>query len=136
MTREEAKSILLNAAWLGTNEGREKIESAVEFLCGEPCDDAISRQAVLDAIGRVGMCKCSTNEIEAVSECTRAVKALPLVTAEPKTGRWIKHDNGAWWECSKCHAERAYGNEYCPDCGSHNGDIAKMVEPQESEEQT
>lgn len=53
---------------------------------------------------------------------------------EPKTGHWIKHDNGSWWECSECHAERAYGNEYCPDCGSHNGDIAKMVEPQESED--
>jgi len=45
---------------------------------------------------------------------------------EPETGHWIEHDNGAWWECSECHSERAYGNEYCPDCGSHNGDIARM----------
>jgi hypothetical protein len=24
--------------------------------------------------------------------------------------------------------------QYCPDCGSHNGDIAKMFEPQEGED--
>ena len=126
MTREEAKSILLNAAWLGTNEGREKIESAVEFLCGEPCDDAISRQAVLDAIGRVGMCKCSTNEIEAVSECTRAVKALPPVTAEPKTGHWIKRPHG--FKCSNCLIVHSHTSIFCPSCGT------KMVEQSATKE--
>jgi hypothetical protein len=61
-------------------------------------------------------------------------KLLKALEQEPKTGHWIMHDNGAWWECSECHTERAYGNEYCPDCGSHNGDIAKMFEPQEGED--
>ena len=31
MTREEVKHILLNTAWLGTNENRERTEKAVEI---------------------------------------------------------------------------------------------------------
>jgi hypothetical protein len=31
MTREEAKTILKNAAWLGTHEDRDKVEQAVEM---------------------------------------------------------------------------------------------------------
>lgn len=54
------------------------------------------------------------------------------VTPQPKTGHWIERDG--YWECSECHAERVYGNEYCPDCGSHNGDIAKPYKEGEVEE--
>ena len=43
MTREQARNTLRNAAWLGTNEDRERIEKAVELLCGEPCEDTVSR---------------------------------------------------------------------------------------------
>lgn len=93
----------------------------------EPSGDAISRQAVLD------LCDSKDPEYRVI-HFKEDVECLPSVNSqEPKMGHWIKHDNGAWWECSECHAERAYGNEYCPDCGSHNGDIAKMIEPQESE---
>lgn len=48
----------------------------------ESCEDAISRQAAIDAIRRIRMCKCSTNEVEAVAECLRVVEALPSV--QPK----------------------------------------------------
>jgi hypothetical protein len=41
-----------------------------------------------------------------------------------KKGHWIKKEYS--FECSECHSERAYGNEYCPDCGSHNGDVRIM----------
>lgn len=51
-----------------------------------PCGDCISRQAMLDAISRIGLCKCGTNEVQAVVECLRAVEALPPVTPRPKTG--------------------------------------------------
>ena len=140
-----ARSMLLGLPSVTPNQKQERIT-----------DDAISRQAVLDAIGRVGICKCSTNEIEAVSECTRAVKALPPVTAEPKTGHWIEtaedyykaineygggvnEDTPYFTDdcaCSVCLARfSVIDNEterfdYCPNCG------AQMVEPQESEEQT
>lgn len=123
MTREQAINHIKNSTLYKYD--RETADMAITALEAEPCSDAISRQAVLDAIGRVGMCKCSTNEIEAVSECTRAVKALPPVTAEPKTGHWIKRPHG--FKCSNCLIVHSHTSIFCPSCG------AKMVE--ESEEQ-
>lgn len=50
---------------------------------------------------------------------------------EPKTGHWISHydedEKEGWYECDRCHTERAFNTKFCPDCGT------KMVEPQESE---
>lgn len=41
---------------------------------------------------------------------------------EPKTGHWISHyDEDAkegWYECDRCHTERAFNTDYCPDCGA------------------
>ena len=78
----------------------------------------------------------------AMQESMDDIRALPSVTPqEPKTGHWIPTEydsyadgNPVWdkWECSECGCEHN-GEEdtltaYCPDCG------AKMVEPQESED--
>ena len=52
-----------------------------------------------------------------------ALEQQPCEDSQKRTGHWIKHYE--YWECSECYTERAYGNEYCPDCGSHNGDISK-----------
>lgn len=114
-----------------------------EHLEKEPCKDAISREAVLEAVSKIGLCKCNTNEIEAVDECLRVVKALPPVTPQPKTGRWISFGTKGEIDgqivrtfiCSECDAISIFrvtnGNivngDLCPNCG------AKMVEPQESE---
>lgn len=60
-------------------------------------------------------------------------KAIKALEQEPKTGHWISHydedEKVGWYECDRCHIERAFNTDYCPDCG------AKMIEPQESEEQ-
>ena len=55
---------------------------------------------------------------------------------KPKTGHWIEHPHecGENWEysmyeCSECHHWVDDDSDYCPSCG------AKMVEPQESEEE-
>lgn len=99
----------------------------------EPTGDLISREAVHDEIEEWWLSGDSDGR-DLVKRLHGRIDNIPSANPqESKTGHWIKHDNGAWWECSECHAERAYGNEYCPDCGSHNGDIAKMIEPQESE---
>lgn len=89
MTREEARDKILELRLYGGLVGitcTDALEMALDSLEQEPCEDSISRQAVLDAISRIGLRKCSTNEVQAVAECLRAVEALPLVTPQPKTG--------------------------------------------------
>ena len=112
MTREEAKRVLeFDLDHTHNNESKEALRMAIKALEQEPCDvfdeygnykypsdveltepntatsvpceDAISRQAVSEAISRISLCKCNTNEIDAVDECLRAVKYLPPVNPQP-----------------------------------------------------
>jgi Zn finger protein HypA/HybF involved in hydrogenase expression len=98
------------------------------------CDDAISREAVYRILKEYHI---DEEEIEsAMDECQNLtvnsiisdVSLLPSVTH--KSGKWIDI-NGIYAECSNCNEEIYITGDfnYCPNCG------AKMVEPQESEEQ-
>lgn len=114
----------------------------------KPCEDCISRQAVLDEIddtNRRGGFGCKLS----YTRCRGHIEQLPPVTQKPETvtefadrcrecgakyGKWIFVDKAKEHaHCSECD----YGNvdlfdgrphNYCPNCG------AKMAEPQESEE--
>jgi len=59
------------------------------------------------------------------------IDGIDTLEQEPKTGYWISHyDEDAkegWYECDRCHTERAFNTDFCPDCG------CRMIEPQESE---
>lgn len=78
-------------------------------------NNCVNRQLVFDIIENARF------KAEAIAE----IEKLPAEVAENKAGHWIEHneDYYFWVECSVCHGERRYGNEYCPDCGSHNGDM-------------
>ena len=118
-------------AW-AVKEVTEALQSISErldkALSQEPCEDAISREAVLDAVSE------GCQELRGVyGRCEELINALPSVTQ--KSGEWINDKNDIPI-CSRCgyipQFDRAiddyeYSN-YCPSCG------AKMVEPQESEE--
>lgn len=130
-----SRLILQSAVWLASDEQRELIDAAVDILCGEPCEDTISRHAVLDLM----QMRMSGKEL------FKAVYELPPVTPKQRTGHWIEYTRvlipepiNRWeqaWYCSEC----GYGNQecedgsawlewkYCPNCGT------KMVEPRESE---
>ena len=82
----------------------------------EPCDDCISRQAVLEVLTR--------NRVHFVDMVmiTSELKALPSVTPKPKTGHWILTDDDFVY-CSEC--EDSYYSRpidaswhYCPNCGA------------------
>jgi len=95
----------------------------------EPCENAIGRSDMLDAIGHG---TTYTSE-----ELQKIIKALPSVNPQPNIGHWI--DDGFYAEghshkafhCSRCGYNVLGFKEdlsnFCPSCG------AKMVEPQESE---
>ena len=107
-------------------------ESRSEIL--NTCGDAISRQAVLDLMrGLTRWCVRSEdgkwkNVGLLYDDVMFGIDALPSVTPQQRTGRWIKvvdevdsHGNETWHhECSICGSDKSGWGTYkhCPDCGT------------------
>ena len=126
MTREEAINHLKTVAKTAIDSGYDSavvdaVDMAREALEQEPCGDAISREAVLDALHVEGR---PTKRFDYVIEVRRDIKALPPVTPQPKTGHWIKtkeQDNAEpliLWKCSECLTVQRLKTKYCPNCGA------------------
>ena len=86
----------------------------------EPCEDCISRQAVLD-INFKRIIFATTKPVEMIEQ---KVKALPSITPQLKIGRWIKTD-GLYknvYSCSECERKVVLQNiskyKFCPNCGA------------------
>ena len=101
-----------------------------EALSQEPCDDAISRQAVINAIendcmkGGLGSCFACYNDAQAFRG---EIEKLPSVTQ--KSGKWIYKDryyhDTITAECSECHREVEIPTcmeelmyKFCPYCSA------------------
>lgn len=108
------------------------IREWVELLAKqEPCDDAISRQAVLDALDKSKYSNefCEEHHIDWSINLGMAhivVNELKPITPHPKVGQWVKtfEPNEAepfiLWECSNCHKTviGSMKSDYCPNCGA------------------
>lgn len=90
-------------------------------------NDTISRQAAIDIIKNHSYpVRYDGNSIEQGMTLTgieQALKEVPSVQPEQKTGRW-EHDGGKFanrWICSQCgykfYFEKSEA-KYCPDCGA------------------
>ena len=95
----------------------------------EECEDAISRQAVLD-LPRIKTHNHWGNVIKE-SVDVEDVRQLSPVTAE-KVGKWKrismdKYSEHAkyWYRCDRCGEDNLGNTNYCPNCG------AKMQEVEE-----
>lgn len=109
MTREEAIEVIKqDIPCEHDTDLIEALEMAIKALSQEPCDDAISRQAVINAIendcmrGGLGSCFACYNDAQAFRG---EIEKLPPVTQ--KSGKWIKkEDDTCWWyACSECEQE-------------------------------
>lgn len=166
MSREEAIDLLDNLIGMVEDNQESDYDTAlkmgIQALSQEPCDDTVSRQAVLDEINRIGIKAFET--YTDYSQLYDFVDTLPSVTqesdeqlykngfadgyeqghkdAEQKSGKWIR-----WRE------EVQRGTHYteniphckCSECGKEYDIFAsrfinycpncgcRMVEPQESE---
>lgn len=109
---------------LGYKQGNigEQIESlnlAINTLKQEPCEDSISRQAVIDLIADYEFYELNMGQV------AKGIRDLPSVTPQPKTGHWntYKLSQGGideeWLECSECMWSNALSipRNYCPNCG-------------------
>ena len=101
----------------------------------QPCEDAISRQKVLDIIdGNIERMHDGNaywklpewkQKIIDVNQIIKGqiIHMVSPVTPQPKTGHWITkpHIYGVTY-CSECDFELKIDNtNYCPNCGSYNG---------------
>ena len=117
-----------------SEEGYEHFQMAIKALEQEPCEDAMSRQAVLDMASVIETDDYSGNEILEVVDVDD-IKALPSVTPAQKKGKWIDTDvtllNRQGYIvheviCSECNGIsyfRKMGDKYiganlCPNCGA------------------
>lgn len=84
----------------------------------EPCDDAISRQAVLKQLKG-----CLTGGETEYSYAKIHIDNIPPVTPQPKTGHWIyKTVRGEEVPCcSRCGLDNGtyYEFNFCPECGAN-----------------
>lgn len=105
-----------------------------ERLPEEPCEDAISRQAAIDAMWHsVGS---ENGELQSFAEAVitdaeEEIKALPSAQPERKKGKWIPDEISAYdmpngksrgwipWLCSECgYCVGKHQTRFCPDCGA------------------
>jgi hypothetical protein len=95
----------------------------------EPCEDCVSRQAVLDDMYEL----CNTEETleenpwrdnPHIDAITDAIENLPSVTPQQKVGKWIAVENEEMktvgYYCSECDLpmETEYRTNFCPNCGA------------------
>lgn len=139
MTREEAKGNLIHAIRWNDIPKKEALEIAIQALKQEPCEDAVSREAVLDIFAD------NADATRPYSTAWEKIRELPSVNPQPQVGYWIyiskrrlvdETDEGGIYitdykcTCSECGGDFGFqkmSDAYCKYCG------AKMVEPQEGE---
>ena len=135
----------INEAYNNPNK-HDDLSKMLDMLAQqEPCEDAISRQAVLDGLASIAKAKARSDAQKSLmGRVVFFTEHLPPVTPQPKTGHWewVQYDYNPKlgnWHCSECRCvflEFVEKNEksniplykYCPQCG------AKMIEPQDSED--
>ena len=121
MTNEEAIGNLTHAIRWNDMPKKEALDMAMKALEQQPCEDAISRQAVISTIYDN---KSDFKNDFAQGFFADRINDLPPVTPQPKIGRWIEHPHEAgenWefsrYECSECHVWADDDSDYCPNCG-------------------
>lgn len=122
MTKEEAikklqkQKIEYLDKWVDFSGVAEAFDKAINALEQEPCEDAISREAVLNEI-------YNTDGISNIYFCLAdKINALPPVKPAEKVGWWIIYDvhGHKACKCSECDMDVSYpcNDKFCKYCGS------------------
>ena len=138
MTIDEAKAYFKRHIDLYCVTGicREAEEMAIQALEQEPCEDAISRQAVLDLAYTIKTDDYSDNQLLDIVEIDD-IKDLPSVKPQP-TGHWImrhrkvntiNYRTGEDVLTGEIHTVKELiryecDEPYCSECGKRAGDTS------------
>ena len=98
-----------------------------------PCEDAVSRESVLDAIDEWKEACLDSGHKETVSDIKLIRKdfiELPSVTPKQRTGKWVPSDSQCGIQCLICgvpvddfcysidYIDLDYIPNFCPNCGA------------------
>lgn len=126
MTREEAKRWIYRKFNSGETE-KLMADLIIQALEQEPCEDAISRRALLEEIEngiKAGNYEegyeeySHINDMDDIIEC---IKYADSIQPKPKTGHWIRMKAYEKWGCSECSTVFRFTfkeHYYCPNCGA------------------
>ena len=122
MTRDEAVAYItewLKDEYALNDKDREALQMAISALEQEPCEDAVSREAVLNCFTATKLKK-----FDFILYAREEIKKLPSVTRQ--TGKWI-YRRGDKYSCSKCGTTTSVDEagidekpmyKFCPYCGA------------------
>lgn len=128
MKNEEAKRIAIGLRTDFKCESETMVDfcnTIIKALEQEPCDDAISRQAAIDAADRADYTGLAVEDVKNVTdEVVKEIKKLPSAQPKRPKGHWII--DGHHIQCSVC-AETMCNTDregdkipmnFCPNCGA------------------
>lgn len=98
-----------------TKELEDALKLAMKALEQQPCEDAVSRTLVHEAI------TASIAESENPYEMWQRIETLPSVTPQRPKGKWIEIEIDAGefiYKCTKCGMRVINPYKYCPNCGA------------------
>jgi hypothetical protein len=102
------------------NECDKAFEMAIEALEQEPCEDCVSRQAVLNLFDKSAYYSWEMCLLK------RKIEELPSVPPTRKKGEWVKFGQSfvnpnkfLCYSCSECGSGAGKAKtKFCPDCGA------------------
>lgn len=105
-------------------ENIEALNMIIKALKQKPCEDCISREAVLDLVV-ANHTELNGLNVVMYSPLCKDIKQLPSVTPQPITGYWIQEEvrGSLQNRCSVCDRtiDTTYFYNYCPNCGKRMG---------------
>ena len=135
MTREEREKTIEilkelkqpTKPFIKVGDDEKAIDMAIEALKQEPCEDAISRESVIDYLTKnISITDDEGYELEGAElreSWGEHLRGLPSVQpkGEPRRkGKWFYSDG--MYCCDLCHSAFYEMSAFCPNCGSYKGD--------------
>ena len=124
MTREEMLNHLeIMSSYPEYPGDGEALEMAISALKAEPCEDVVSREAVLDGLASIAKAKARSDAQKVLmGRVMFFTEQLPLVTSKQRTGKWVAGQTiGDGFTCSECNVQYhmyPMSYQFCPHCGA------------------
>ena len=107
--------------WIYENEEiRKALEVAIQDLSAEPCEDTISRQAVIDSLHNKFADGFDSDRWWNSMSVLYVINKVPPVQPSRPKGEWERVTDKTGhlvWEC-KCGWQERLSTNFCPNCGA------------------